>query len=134
MRISSLSPHLAVADGAAAIAFYEKAFGATLDSKMLAEDGRRLMHAQLKFGGQLLFLHDDFPECAIADAARPPSLLGGASLTLHLGVDDADAAWQQALDAGARIVVPLADQFWGMRYGELKDPFGHVWSIGGPLR
>lgn len=127
-------PHLVVNDGEAAIAFYQSAFGARLEGKYPAEDGRRLMHAHLKFGvdGDL-YLHDEFPEYGDFGGAKAPTLLGGVSCTIHLNVPDADAIWKQAIDAGAEIIMPLDNQFWGDRYGQLKDPFGHVWSIGGPV-
>lgn len=134
MNQSTIVPHLAVNDGEAAIAFYEKAFGATLEGKHLADDGKRLMHAHLKLGAGALFLHDEFPEYDQDGGARAPTRLGGASCTLHLDVPDADSAWAQALKAGAEVVMALDNQFWGMRYGQLRDPFGHVWSIGGPLK
>lgn len=134
MKISTPIPHLVVNDGEAAIAFYGKAFGAALQEKHPADDGKRLMHAHLKLGAGALFLHDEFPEYGDeAGGARAPTRLGGASCVLHLDVDDADRIWKQALDAGAEIIMPLDDQFWGMRYGQLRDPFGHVWSIGAPL-
>jgi PhnB protein len=126
-------PHLVVNDGEAAISFYEKAFGAKLETKHPAEDGKRLMHAHLKLGSSALMLHDDFPEFG-DQGAKPPTRLGGASCTIHLEVPDADVAWNRALKAGAEIVMPLDNQFWGARYGQIKDPFGHLWSIGGPVK
>lgn len=126
-------PHLVVNDGEAAISFYEKAFGATLEAKHPAEDGKRLMHAHLKLGSGALFLHDDFPEFGDR-GAKPPTRLGGASCTIHLEVPDADVAWNRAVKAGAEVLMPLDNQFWGQRYGQIKDPFGHLWSIGGPLK
>jgi PhnB protein len=125
-------PHLAVNDGEAAIDFYQRAFGATVQSRHPGPDGKRLMHAHLKFGEGDLMLHDDFPEFGM-DAVKPPTRLGGASCTIHLEVADADVAWKRAIDAGAEVLMPLDNQFWGARYGQLKDPFGHVWSIGGPV-
>lgn len=133
MTTKALIPHLVVSDGKQAIAFYEKAFGARLEASHPAEDGKRLMHAHLDLDGQTLLLHDEFPEFGGAGAAAP-SRLGGASCTLHLEVGDADAAWARAVEAGAEITMPLDDQFWGARYGQLRDPFGHMWSIGGPLK
>ncbi|MES2684696.1 MAG: VOC family protein [Pseudomonadota bacterium] len=127
-------PHLPVSNGEAAITFYQKAFGATLESKMPAEDGQRLMHVALKLGGGTLMLHDEFPEYGSYGGAKAPTSLGGASCTIHLDFEDADAAFDQAVSAGASIIMPLANQFWGMRYGQVKDPFGHVWSIGGPVK
>lgn len=126
-------PHLAVNDGQAAIAFYAAAFGATLEHKVPHEDGRRLMHACVKIGDGQVFLMDDFPEYDRFGSARSPARVGGTSCVIHLNVPDADAAWKRALDAGAEVVLALDNQFWGMRYGQVRDPFGHVWSIGGPV-
>lgn len=134
MTFSAPIPHLVVNDGEAAIAFYTQAFGATLADKMLAQDGKRLMHAALKIGEGMLMLNDEFPEFNMPGTATSPTRLGGTSCTLHLNVADADSAWAQALAAGATEVMPLANQFWGMRYGQLKDPFGHVWSLGGAVK
>jgi PhnB protein len=133
--MSSSAPiaHLVVADGLAAIAFYEKAFGAVCNNKHMAEDGKRIMHAHLTIGGGAIFLNDDFPEFG-EQMAKAPTRLGGTTFAIHLDVPDADAAWERAVKAGAQILVPLDNQFWGMRYGQLKDPFGHHWSIGGPLK
>ena len=133
MNSPALTPHLVVDDGEAAIAFYEKAFGAKLEAKHPAEDGKRLMHAHLTLGAGALFLHDDFPEFG-EHGAKAPARLGGTSCTFHLDVPDADAAWERAVGAGAAVLMPLDNQFWGMRYGQVKDPFGHVWSIGGPVK
>jgi PhnB protein len=127
-------PHFVVNDGEAAIAFYEEAFGATLKEKHPAEDGKRLMHAALQLGAGTLYLHDEFPEFDTSGAAKAPTRLGGASCTIHLDVPDADAAWKRALAAGAEVIMALDNQFWGMRYGQIRDPFGHVWAIGGPVR
>jgi PhnB protein len=133
MNISSVIPHLVVTDAEAAIAFYQQGFGATLEAKHLAEDGKRFSHVHLKLGAASLFLHDDFPEFG-EHGAKPPARLGGASCTFHLEVADADAAWELAVAAGATVLMPLENQFWGMRYGQLKDPFGHLWAVGGPVK
>jgi PhnB protein len=132
MSNSAPIPHLVVNDGAAAIAFYEKAFGATLEGKHIAEDGKRLMHAHLGLGAGAVYLHDEFPEFGDHGGAKAPTQLGGVSCVIHLDVPDADAAWSRAVNAGAEIIMELENQFWGMRYGQIKDPFGHIWSIGGP--
>jgi PhnB protein len=123
-----LTVHLTIRDNGAAdaIAFYKAAFGA--EEAMpphLADDGKRVMHAHLLINGGHLMLNDDFPE--YHGAASPPG-----SVTLHLQVSDADAMWNHALEAGATEKMPLADQFWGDRYGQLTDPFGFTWSIGAP--
>ena len=123
-----LTPHLAIGGGQAAqaIEFYKRAFGAEELMRHAADDGR-LMHAHLKINGASLMLHDHFAEHhGGADLSAPSGVM------LHLQVDDPDAWWNQALGSGANVVMELADQFWGDRYGQLRDPFGHVWSIGAP--
>ena len=130
--MSAPIPHLIVTNGQAAVAFYRKAFGAELLDQHLADDGKRYMHATLSVGEGLVFLHDEFPEVCSQGAARSPTRLEAASCTLHLNVDDADLAWDRALAAGAEEVMALENQFWGMRYGQLRDPFGYLWAIGGP--
>jgi PhnB protein len=123
-----ITAHLTIRDGKAAdaIAFYRDAFGAeTAMDPMMADDGKRIMHAHLMINGGSLMLNDDFPE--YGGGATAPG-----SATLHLQVSDADAVWNRALEAGATEKMPLADQFWGDRYGQLSDPFGFTWSIGAP--
>ena len=126
-----VTAHITIRDGrgAEAVEFYKRAFGATsaMDPHM-ADDGKRIMHAHLLINGGHLMLNDDFPEFGHGETA-PPS-----AVTLHLQVPDADAAWEKALAAGAEVRFPLADQFWGDRYGQVKDPFGHTWSIGAPIK
>ena len=122
----SLTPALVVRNAAEAIAFYQRAFGARELSRMAAPDGQRIWHAELQIGDSRLMLSDEFPE--MSDARAPPSL-GGTAVSLHLYVEDADAVFQRALEAGATVSMPLADAFWGDRYGKVTDPFGHVWGI-----
>jgi PhnB protein len=126
--IAPLSPYLTVDDGQAAIDFYQRAFGAELHEKKLAPDGKRLIHASLSINGGLLLLSDDFPEFS-GGRARTPRAFGGSAVTLHLDLPDVDSAFQRAVAAGATVTMPLADQFWGDRYGKLRDPFGHEWSL-----
>jgi len=125
-----VTAHLTILDGRAAEAvdFYKRAFGAesAMDPHM-AEDGKRIMHAHLLINGGHLMLNDDFPE--YMGGEKEP---GG--FTLHLQVTDADAAWNRAIQAGATEIMPLGDQFWGDRYGQVRDPFGFRWSIGAPIR
>lgn len=128
----SLSPHLVVDDAAAAIDFYVTAFGATELGRVPHPDGR-LVHAALTLNGSTVMLNDDFPE-ACGGAPSTPRSLGGTPVTIHLQVPDVEAAFQRAVDAGATVVVPLQDQFWGDRYGVVRDPFGHQWSLGQPVR
>lgn len=129
-RLLGVIPHLTIRDNRAseAIDFYTRAFGAVESGRHLAEDGKRLLHAHLEVNGGALMLNDDFPEMT-GEASLPAS-----GVTLHLDVPDADAAWERALAAGASVRFPLDNQFWGQRYGQVTDPFGHVWSIGGPLK
>ena len=122
----SLSPHLTVADAAAAIEFYKKAFAATEMGRMPAPDGKRVMHAMLRIGDSSLMLNDEFPEWS---AERGPKSLGGTPVTIHLYVEDCDAIYKRAVAAGATATMPPSDMFWGDRYGRLTDPFGHIWSI-----
>lgn len=129
-----VSPYLTVRGGLDAIAFYRKAFGAKRTALMMAEDKKRVLHASLAIEDAVFMLSDTFDEFAHMAGVKPPNEAGGASVTIHLEVDNADRAWSKALKAGATVVMPLDDQFWGARYGKLADPFGHSWSIGGPLK
>lgn len=128
----ALSPHLVVDDAAAAIDFYGKAFGAEELGRVPRPDGK-LVHAALRINGSLVMLNDDFPEMCGGKSMTPTSL-GGTPVTIHLTVTDVDAKFQRAVDAGATVVAPLDDQFWGDRYGVVADPFGHQWSMGRPVR
>jgi len=120
----SLTPHLVCDGAAAAIEFYKKAFGATEVSRMPGPDGR-IMHAQVRIGDSVLMLVDEWPDMGVVG----PNKLKGTSVTLHLYVTDVDAAFAKAVAAGAKVKMPLADMFWGDRYGQLQDPFGHMWSL-----
>jgi uncharacterized glyoxalase superfamily protein PhnB len=120
----TLTPHLVVGDCAAAFAFYTKAFGATETARHPGPGGK-ILHAEMQIGDSKFFLNDEFPEMG----ARGPLAIGGTSVTLHLFVEDCDKLFNQAVAAGAKVAMPLADQFWGDRYGIVTDPFGHNWSI-----
>ena len=126
--VSGLTPHLTIPSrgAAAAVDFYIIAFAAEVLDRKLAEDGERLIHAHLRINGASLMLNDEFPEYTGQQDVRP------AGTTLHLPVADPDAWWTRAMLGGAEPVMDMADQFWGDRYGQLRDPFGHTWSIGGP--
>jgi PhnB protein len=122
----TITPHLVIKGASEAIEFYKRAFGAEELSRMPfpGQDGQmRLGHAELQIGSSRLFLADEFPEYG----GRGPD--GKSPVTLHLYVTDADAAFRRAVDAGATVKMPLADMFWGDRYGQVVDPFGHHWSI-----
>jgi PhnB protein len=128
----SLSPHLIVGAAAAAIDFYVNAFNAVELGRVPGPDGK-LIHAALQINGSTVLLNDDFPEMQDGKSMTPIAL-GGTPVTIHLTVVDVDARFQQAIDAGATVLMPLEDQFWGDRYGMLRDPFGHHWSMGQPVR
>ncbi|WP_445168664.1 VOC family protein [Mycolicibacterium sp. Dal123E01] len=128
----ALSPHLVVDDAPAAIDFYVKAFGAVELGRVPRPDGK-LIHAAVQINGSMVMLNDDFPEMSGGKSMTPPAL-GGSPVTIHLTVTDVDTKFQQAVDAGATVVMPLEDQFWGDRYGMVVDPFGHQWSLGQPVR
>ncbi|MBX9707720.1 MAG: VOC family protein [Caulobacteraceae bacterium] len=114
--------------GQAAVEFYQRAFGAQELFRNLAEDGERLMHSRLIINGGMIMLSDEFPEYGNPTDVEP------VGVALHLQVDDADEWWARALTAGAVPVMPLADQFWGDRYGRVMDPFGHCWSIASTIK
>lgn len=122
-----VTPHLTIPSkgGQAALEFYARALGAEELDRKYAEDGERIIHAHLRINGASVMLNDEFPEYHGASNTRP------AGVTLHLQVDDPDAWWARALGAGAEPIMALEDQFWGDRYGQIRDPFGHAWSIGG---
>src|SRR5262245_4270132 len=120
-----VTPHLTVRDAAKMIEFYKKAFGAVEKRRAPGPDGKSIMHAEISIGDSIVFLNDEAPEMG----AFSPLAGKGTPVTLHLFVEDADKQCQQAVAAGAEVVMPLADQVWGDRYGIVKDPSGHHWSI-----
>lgn len=131
--LHGLIPHLVCDPCSEAIAFYVKAFGAEEMHRMLAPDGRRIMHAAIRIGESLLFLVDDFPEHCGGKSSSPKALQGN-SVSLHRYVANCDAAIKRAEEAGATVVMPPQDMFWGDRYGVIIDPFGHKWSFGTHLK
>ena len=123
-------PYLTVSDGVGAIAFYKKGLGAKEIMRMPAEDKKRLMHAEVEINGHSLYLADDFM------GGRTPEKLGGTpfSIFVQLAVPKEVDQWMaKAAKAGANVTMPAADQFWGDRFGQITDPFGHSWSFGAPL-
>ncbi len=125
----TVTPHLICADAAEAIEFYEKALGAAELSRVPGSDGR-LMHATIRVGDSVIMLMDEMPEWG----ALGPKALKGSPVTIHLYVDDADAFFERAVRAGAKVTMPLDDMFWGDRYGKFEDPFGHQWSVATHIR
>ncbi|MNX39609.1 VOC family protein [Achromobacter deleyi] len=120
----TLTPHIVCEGASDAIAFYKKAFNAEEITRLPGPNGK-VMHAAIRIGDSVLMLMDDFPEWG----SLGPQALKGTPVTLHLYVKDVDAALQQAVAAGAQVTMPAADMFWGDRYGQVVDPFGHRWSI-----
>ena len=119
-----VTPHLICAGAANAIEFYKKAFGAVEEARLPGPNGR-LMHAVIRIFGDAVMLVDEMPEWG----ALSPKSLKGSPVTLHLYVEDVDAAVKRAVGAGAKVTMPVEDMFWGDRYGKIEDPFGHHWSI-----
>ncbi|GJI91603.1 VOC family protein [Duganella hordei] len=120
----SVTPHLVCEGAADAIEFYKKAFNA-VETARIPGQNNKLMHAAVKIGDSIVMLADDFPDYG----GLGPKALKGSPVTLHLYVKDADAIFAQAVAAGATVKMPIADMFWGDRYGQVTDPFGHHWSI-----
>jgi PhnB protein len=125
----TVTPHLVCAGAANAIEFYKKAFNATELHRMPGPDGR-LMHACIKIGDSMVFLVDEMKEWG----ALGPTELKGSPVTIHLQVPDVDSFAKRAIDAGAKVKMPVTDAFWGDRYGQLEDPFGHRWSVATHVR
>ena len=124
--LHTLTPHLTVKGAAQAIDFYKKAFGAVEKSRFAGPNGL-IMHASLKIGNSSFFLADEMP--GMEDGSVSPTQVGKTTVVLNLYVEDCDKLYRQAVSAGAKAAMPLSDQFWGDRYGVVKDPFGHVWAI-----
>ena len=127
-RDDQFIPHLAVSDGLAALEFYKSVFGAEEGDRMMAPDGKRLMHGEIVLDGHKLFLSDEFT-AAEGGTCQMPQTLGGTCVRITLMVDDADALVEHAVARGARVIMPVEDMFWGARYGKIVDPFGHEWGI-----
>ena len=128
MNPDQFIPHLIVSDGIAALKFYQEVFGAAEGHNMMAPDGKRLMHGELELDGHKLFISDEFkPE--EGGACQTPQTLGGSCVRITLNTDDADGVVERAVARGAKVIMPVADMFWGARYGQIIDPFGHIWGV-----
>lgn len=125
----SLTPYLICADAVKAIEFYKKAFGAVEEMRLPGPDGK-LVHATLRIGDSQMMLTEENP----AWGSQGPKLLKGSPVAIHLQVEDVDATVAQAVSAGAKVTMPIAEMFWGDRYGLLEDPFGHRWSVATHVR
>ena len=124
-----ITPHLVVRDAARASQWYREALGAE-ELDRIEVPGGKLLQVELDFGDALVVLADEFPELGVLS----PLSIGGTATVLHLSTDDVDAPWQRALDAGAEVRQPLGDAFWGERYGQIVDPFGHRWGLAQQVR
>jgi PhnB protein len=127
--VGAVTPHIVVRGAAEAAEWYVRALAAEELSRLPLPDGR-LLSVELRFGDSTVRVADEFPELDVLS----PETIGGTAVVLHLSTDDVDALWQRALDAGAEVLHPLADQFWGNRQGQIADPFGHRWNLAQPLR
>lgn len=125
----TVTPHLVCAGAADAIEFYKRAFGA-VEMARIPGPGGKLIHAMIRIGDSPIMLVDEFPEYGSVG----PKALKGSPVTIHLYVDDVDAFVKRATDAGVKIKMPLADMFWGDRYCQFEDPFGHQWSAATHIR
>jgi PhnB protein len=127
--LHTITPHIVVRDAARAAQWYQQAFGAEERSRVPLPGGK-LMSVELWFGDSAVMVADEFPELGI----RSPQTIGGTSTVLNLYTEDVDGLWRRAVDAGAEVLHPLGDQFWGDRHGQLTDPFGHRWGLAQHLR
>ena len=125
----TVTPHLVCASAADALEFYKKAFDAEELSRIPGPRGK-LVHAQIRIGDSVVMLVDEFPEWN----SLGPKALKGTPVILHLYVEDVDAFLEHAVEAGAKVTMPVADMFWGDRYGQMEDPFGHRWSVATHIR
>ncbi len=119
----TVTPYLTVSDCARAIDFYKRAFGAEELFRLDGPDGK-VAHAEMKIGDSIIMLSDEMPGWG-----RSPQSLGGTAVNIHLFVKDVDEVFNRAIGAGAKVAMPLGDMFWGDRYGQVTDPFGHSWSL-----
>lgn len=127
-REDQFIPHLIVSDGRAALEFYKEAFGAEEGHQMMSPDGKKLMHGELTLDGHTFFLSDEF-NASEGGTCKSPATLGGTCVRVTLVVDDADRVAERAVAAGAQVLMPVQDMFWGARYGKILDPYGHEWGI-----
>jgi PhnB protein len=125
----SITPHIVVRDAVAASEWYARALGAVERDRLPLPNGN-VMYVELRFGDATVMVADEFPDHGIVS----PLTLGGTPVVLHLASEDVDADWARAVEAGAEVLVPLADQFWGDRQGQLRDPFGHKWNLSQHVR
>jgi len=122
---NTVSAYLVVKNAVEALEFYQKAFGAEAGARMPGPDGESTMHAEMRIGNSTVMLTDENPQWEM----KSPATVGGSPASLHVYVDDADKAFNRAVEAGCTVAAPIMDAFWGDRYGKVKDPFGYQWGI-----
>jgi PhnB protein len=132
-RKDQFIPHLIVANGLAALAFYKDVFGAEEGHRMMSPDGKKLMHGEIILDGHTCFVSDEF-DASEGGTCKTPQTLGGTCVRITLAVDDADVLIERAVAAGAHVVMPVQNLFWGARYGKIADPFGHEWGVNQQLK
>lgn len=120
----SVTPYLAISGAVGALEFYKRAFGAKEMERTTLPDGK-VLHARIKIGDSAVMMADEFPGSRL----RAPTNVGITTMMLHIHTRDVDKLWQQAIAAGAKVAMPLDNVFWGERYGQLMDPFGHLWTL-----
>ena len=129
MPIRSLTPHIVVRGAAGAADWYARAFGAE-ERQRVELPGDKIMSLELRFGESPVMVAVEFPEMGVLS----PLSVGGTSVVLNVLTDDVDALWARALEAGAEVLHPLQDAFWGDRHGQITDPFGHRWGLAQHIR
>ena len=125
----TITAHIVVRDAARAADWYQRAFGAE-ERERIPVPGGKLMSVELRLGDSSLMIADEFPELGVLS----PQSIGGTATVLHLSVDDVEPLWNRAVEAGAEVLQPLGDTFWGDRYGQVRDPFGHKWGLAQHVR
>jgi uncharacterized glyoxalase superfamily protein PhnB len=125
----SITPYLVVNKGVEAIEFYKRAFGAIEEYRHISPDGKAIVNAELRIGDSPILLSDEFSHDGGTEKSRSPKSIGGTAVIIHIYTEDVDKIFNQAISAGAKEVMPVTDMFWGDRYGQIVDPYGHIWSI-----
>jgi PhnB protein len=127
--MAAITPHIVVRGAAEAASWYVRTLDAEERSRVPLPNGK-LLTVELRFGDSIVRLADEFPELDVLS----PQAIGGTAVVLHLSTDKVETLWRRALDAGAQVIHPLEDQFWGNRQGQIVAPFGHRWNLAQPLR
>jgi len=132
-RADQFVPHLIVNNGLAALEFYKRVFDGKEGHRMMAADGKRLLHGEIVLDGHTIFVSDEFSEPE-GGTCKTPETLGGTCVRITVHTDNADELVERALSLGAELLMPVEDMFWGARYGKIRDPFGHEWGINQQLK